>query len=45
MTMKFIMGTEPIANYDAYANQVKKLGIDKALEIYQKAYVRYQNRK
>ncbi len=45
MTLKFIMGTEPISNYDAFVAQTKKLGIDRALEIYQTAYVRYMSRK
>jgi putative aldouronate transport system substrate-binding protein len=45
MTMKFIMGSEPISNYDAFVNQTKKMGIDRALEIYQTAYNRYLKRK
>ncbi len=45
MTMKFILGSEPIGNYDAYVSQVKKLGIDRVLEIYQNAYIRYRARK
>ncbi len=45
MTLKFIMGVEPIANFDKYVAQIKKLGIDRAIAINQAAYNRYQNRK
>jgi len=41
---KFIMGIEPIENYDKFVNQLKALGIEKAIEIYQKAVENYQNR-
>ncbi|MCL6613158.1 MAG: extracellular solute-binding protein [Firmicutes bacterium] len=44
MFMKFIMGTEPIENFDKYVAQVKKLGLDRVLEIYQRAYERYRRR-
>ncbi|MGE5551199.1 MAG: extracellular solute-binding protein [Bacteroidota bacterium] len=44
MFMKFILGTEPIENFDKYVAQVKKLGIDRAIAIYQAAYDRYKKR-
>ncbi|MGE5550992.1 MAG: extracellular solute-binding protein [Bacteroidota bacterium] len=44
MFMKFIMGTEPIENFDKYVAQVKKLGIDRVIQIYQAAYARYRKR-
>ncbi len=44
MTLKFIMGVEPVANFDKYVAQIKKLGIDRAIQIYQAAYARYNKR-
>jgi putative aldouronate transport system substrate-binding protein len=44
MSLKFIMGVEPLSGFDAYVAQVKKLGIDRALAIYQAAYDRFQKR-
>ena len=44
MFMKFILGAEPIENFDKYVAQVKKLGIDKVVAIYQAAYDRYRKR-
>lgn len=44
MFMKFIMGVEPIENFDKYVAQLKKLGIDKYIQIQQAAYDRYQKR-
>jgi len=44
MTYKFIIGNEPISSFDEYVSQVKKLGIDRVLEIYQSALDRYNKR-
>jgi putative aldouronate transport system substrate-binding protein len=44
MFVKFIVGKEPMENYDAYVTQIKKLGIDRAVEIYQNALDRYNER-
>jgi putative aldouronate transport system substrate-binding protein len=44
MFMKFIMGVEPIENYDKYVAQLKKLGVDKYIQIQQAAYDRYMKR-
>lgn len=45
MTLKFIMGVEPLDKFDAYVAQIKKLGIDRATQIYQAALDRYNKRK
>ncbi len=45
MFNKFIMGLEPIDNYDKYVQRVKGLGIDNAIKIQQAALDRYNNRK
>lgn len=44
MTLKFIMGKEPISKFDEYVEQVKNLHINRALDIYQAALDRYQKR-
>ncbi|MDD3766519.1 MAG: extracellular solute-binding protein [Eubacteriales bacterium] len=44
MRTKFIMGTEPLENYDKYIEQLKSMGIEEAVKIQQDAYIRYQNR-
>ena len=44
MTVRFIMGTEPLENYDAFVNQLHSLGIDEAIAAYQSAYDRYASR-
>lgn len=45
MWIKFIMGTEPIENYDKFVATLKKMGIEEAIAIQQAAYDRFQNRK
>ena len=42
---KFIMGVEPISNYDDFVKGLKKMGIEDALKIQQAAYDRYANKK
>ncbi|UUZ83934.1 hypothetical protein LJK88_09300 [Paenibacillus sp. P26] len=44
MFVKFIMGKEPLENFDKYVQRLKTMGIDKALKINQDAYDRYQKR-
>ncbi|MDP4182911.1 MAG: extracellular solute-binding protein [Bacillota bacterium] len=44
MTYKFIMGKEPITKFDEYVNQVKSLGVDRVISIYQAALDRYYKR-
>ncbi|MHA2856255.1 extracellular solute-binding protein [Paenibacillus lautus] len=44
MFVKFIVGKEPMESYDKYVEQLKKLGIERAVEIYQSALDRYNSR-
>lgn len=44
MTVRFIMGLEPIENYDYFVEQLKLLGIEEAIGAYQSAYDRYMAR-
>lgn len=44
MFMKFIMGLEPLDNYDAYVAKIKSLGIEEATQIYQNVLERYNSR-
>ena len=37
MVMKFITGRESLDNWDTYVARVKEMGIEKVLDIYQKA--------
>ena len=38
---RFIMGREPVANFDNYVATVRRMGIDEVLEIYNAAYARW----
>ncbi|GGA37032.1 extracellular solute-binding protein [Paenibacillus physcomitrellae] len=44
MTLKIIMGNEPLDAFDSYMSKLKTLGIDRATEIQQAALDRYNNR-
>ncbi len=44
MILKFIMGVEPLSNYDTYVQAVQKLGIDDAIATMQAAYDRYMSK-
>jgi putative aldouronate transport system substrate-binding protein len=44
MFAKFIFGKEPLDKFDEYVQQIKKLNIDRAVEIYQAALDRYNKR-
>ncbi|MEK3722700.1 ABC transporter substrate-binding protein [Paenibacillus sp. FSL H8-0034] len=44
MLNKFIMGAEPIENYDNFVNKLKSLHIDEAIKIQQTALDRYNKR-
>lgn len=44
MFAKFIMGTEPLENFDKYAETIKSMKIDRILEIYNSAMKRYMSR-
>lgn len=41
MTLKFIVGAEPMENYDKFIETMKGMGIEEAVEITQSAYDRY----
>ncbi len=42
MILKFIIGDEPMENYDAFLQQCKDMGLDRMTELYQAAYDRAQ---
>ena len=44
MTMKFIMGIEPMDNFDKYISDLKSFGMERAIEIQQNAFDRYIKR-
>ncbi|MGL6175010.1 MAG: extracellular solute-binding protein [Cellulosilyticaceae bacterium] len=44
MTVKFITGVEPLENFDKYTEQLKGLGVEKAVKINQDALGRYNAR-
>lgn len=44
MRQRFITGLEPLTNYDTYIEQVKLLGGDQYVEIWQRAYDGWRNR-
>jgi putative aldouronate transport system substrate-binding protein len=41
---KFIIGTEPLSNWDSYVKTIKSLGVDRAIEIQTAALSRYNAR-
>lgn len=43
-TVKFIMGTKPMEEYEEFVNSIKAMEIDKCIEIQQTALERYNNR-
>ncbi|WP_068617638.1 extracellular solute-binding protein [Paenibacillus tuaregi] len=45
MEAKFITGQEPLSNWDKYIAQVKKMGGDRIVELYQAAYDRWNSGK
>lgn len=44
MNLKFIMGVESLDNFDKYVSQLKKLGVDRFIQINQAALDRYNKR-
>jgi len=44
MFVKFIMGAEPLDNFDKYVEQLKKFNIERGVQIQQDAYNRYKSR-
>ena len=44
MFAKFVMGTEPISNYDKYLETLESMQLQKVLDIYSEAIKRYEKR-
>ena len=44
MFVKFITGVEPIEKFDEYIEKLKKMNVDRYIEIQQSAYDRYLQR-
>lgn len=44
MMIKFVVGAEPLDNFEAYQRQLKDFGLDRALEIKEQALKRYYDR-
>jgi putative aldouronate transport system substrate-binding protein len=44
MTLKIILGSEPVAEFESYVAKMKSLHLDRAIEIQQAALDRYNNR-
>ncbi|WP_308638297.1 type 2 periplasmic-binding domain-containing protein [Paenibacillus silvisoli] len=44
MLLKFIMGAEPIENFDKYVKKIQSMGIDEAIQIEQAALERFNKR-
>ncbi|MDQ1911561.1 hypothetical protein RAC89_14110 [Paenibacillus sp. GD4] len=44
MLFKFIMGVEPVENFDKYRERLKKMNIEKAISMKQAALDRYNKR-
>ncbi|MGI6576780.1 MAG: hypothetical protein ACOX1Q_01765 [Eubacteriales bacterium] len=42
--VQFINGTKPLGDFDQYREQLKTMGIERCIELYQQAYDRYVNR-
>jgi putative aldouronate transport system substrate-binding protein len=45
MTVKFIVGQEPLSRYDQFVQNIRNMNIDRAVEIYQTALDRYNANK
>lgn len=44
MEIKFITGEAPLSSFDSFVNQLDKMGVTKALEIYRRNYEAYMKR-
>lgn len=42
MKIRFITGIEPTSNFDSYVENIKKMGIDKVIALYNKHYEQYR---
>lgn len=45
MTAKFIIGSEPLSNFDKYVERIKQLNVDAIVAAYQSGYDRFNARK
>lgn len=45
MTLKFILGSEPMSRYEEFVNRIKQMNIDEAIKIQQATLDRYNSRK
>lgn len=41
MIVKFIMGNEPLSNWDTFVKRLKSMGIDKVLKVYNDTYTEW----
>ena len=44
MSLKFIMGAEPLSDIQKFRDTIKDMGIDSVLEVQQTAYERFKER-
>lgn len=44
MTLRFIMGSEPLENFDEYINTLKDMGVEEMIATQQRALDRYNAR-
>jgi putative aldouronate transport system substrate-binding protein len=44
MSLKIVLGTDPIEAFDKYVEKMKSLNLDRAIEIQQAALDRYNSR-
>ena len=42
MQIRFITGEEPLSNFDAFVENLKRMGIEEVLAVYRKQYAEYQ---
>ena len=44
MFAKFVVGAEPLSNFDTYLKRINSMGVARTIELNQAAYGRYQKR-
>ena len=44
MEIRFITGEEPLSNFDTFVSNLKRMGIEEALSVYQRYYEAYKAR-
>lgn len=40
MLLKFMLGQEPLSNFDTFRETLKEMGVDEVLKVYESAYSR-----